>query len=63
MPVIEIRRIAEGFEVVVTPPHPDHPCQTFDTHKRAIGYAGGIRMVAGWNRADKTQEAAHGDSR
>lgn len=56
-PVIEIRRDGEaGFVVVVKPPDPAHPPETFDDLRRARGAAGGIRLVTGWRKVDLTGE-------
>ncbi len=46
--------IGNMFLVSVEPPHPDHPPQIFDCHRKARGYAGGLRMCHRWQIVDQT---------
>ncbi|QNE04678.1 hypothetical protein [Croceicoccus marinus] len=45
------------YMVSVEPAHPDHPPQIFDCHRKARGYAGGLRMCHRWQIVDQTGEA------
>lgn len=40
--------------VSVEPRHPDHEPKLFDSHKKARGYAGGLRMCHRWQVIDQT---------
>lgn len=55
-PVIEIRRENGGFVVSVEPADPAYPPRHFDNSRSAFGCAGGIRMVTGWRKVDRTGE-------
>lgn len=53
---IEVRRDGAGFVVVVQPPDPAHPPERYETMRSAWGAAGGLRLVTGWPKVDKTGE-------
>lgn len=42
------------YLVSVEPAHPDHPPQIFDCHRKARGFAGGLRMCHRWQIVDQT---------
>lgn len=42
------------YLVSVEPPHPDHEPQIFDSHRKARGFAGGLRMCTRWQIIDQT---------
>lgn len=56
-PSIYIRADGGGYRVTVEPsPEGFTPPDLFDDHKRARGFAGGLRMVHRWRLVDETQE-------
>lgn len=59
-PTIFIRAGGGGFLVTVEPLPPEGfaPPGPFPDHKRARGFAGGLRMVHRWRLVDETGEGA-----
>ena len=55
--VIEIRRSDAGFVVAVVPADPHYPDQQFSELSSARGWAGGLRMVTGYRKLDRTDGA------
>lgn len=56
--IITISHCPEGFAVCVTPPvDGDDLDQTFADHRRARGWAGGLRMTRGWRIVDLASDA------
>ena len=46
-----------GFRVAPDPPDERYPPRTFDTFKKANGAAGGMQLVTGWAKLDRSGEA------
>ncbi len=58
-PTIFVRADGDGFVVTVEPaPDGFTPPGPFVDHKRARGYAGGLRMIHCWKLIDETREGA-----
>ena len=51
------RGLGNQHMVSVEPRHLDHEPKLFDSHKKARGYAGGLRMCHRWQIVDQTGEA------
>jgi hypothetical protein len=51
---IYIREDGDKFVVSIDPPMESEPDKTFDAHKEARGYAGGLRLVKGGTLVDTT---------
>jgi len=48
------RGIGNLHMVSIAPEHPDHEPKIFDSHKRARGYASGLRLCHRWQIVDET---------
>lgn len=52
--VVEMREGDGGFVVSLIPPDPAYPDATFTDRREAWGHAGGIRLLTGREKVDRT---------